>query len=70
MLDFFEQVLGILEAVWDFFINFLESLLTCLVVLSQASSLPLAMSPYLPTIISSCVISVVALFIVKFLIGR
>lgn len=70
MFDFFEKILGYIEDFFEFFVNFCESLFKALEVLGDSITFPMFLSGYLPSIISSSVLIVTSLAVVKFLIGR
>lgn len=70
MFDFFDQVLGILNTAWTFFTNIINSLILAFDTLSNAVMLPAELALFMPSVISSCVIIMLALAVVKFLVGR
>lgn len=70
MFDFFSKILGYVESFFEYFVDFLESLMTALGILISSIAVPLSLSSMLPTILSSAVIIVVALAVAKFIIGR
>lgn len=70
MFDFFSKILGYVESFFEYFVDFLESLMTALGILISSIAVPLSLSSMLPTILSSAVIIVVSLAVAKFIIGR
>lgn len=70
MFSFFEQISGWVNTVFQFFINLVESLLQAILFLSQAVPFSVSLAAYMPSIIGSSVVCVVAIFIIKFLLGR
>lgn len=70
MFDFFDKIVGFLETLWDFFINLVNSLIVALTATVTAATLPVTLMPFLPAIIGSAVMIVIAFAVVKFIIGR
>ena len=70
MFDFFSKILGFVESFFEYFLNLIESLFLALRVLSTATQVPLFLSGYVPSILSSALLIVVALGVVKFIVGR
>lgn len=70
MFDFFAKVLGFIETVFEFFINFIESLFKSIEILAKSVIFPFELVGFLPSIIGSALIIVVSLGVIKFLIGR
>ena len=70
MFDFFEQVLGMLESFFEFFINTCESLFTATEVLTKAVVFPMELVGLLPSLLGSSLLIVISLATVKFIIGR
>lgn len=70
MFDFFDKFIGFLEIIWDFFINLVNSLIIALSATVTAATLPVTLMPFLPAIIGSSVMIVIAFAVVKFIIGR
>lgn len=70
MVNFFEFIINFFESIGTIISMLIESLLTAVTVLTSAVSIPLVISPYLPVIVSSCLFSVIAIMVLKFLLGR
>lgn len=70
MVNFFEFIINFLESIGTIISMLIESLLTAITVLTSAVAIPLVISPYVPIIISSCLFSVIAIMVIKFLLGR
>lgn len=70
MFDFFNQIIGYVETAFDFLLNFIESLITAVVFVSNSSAVVLSMAGFMPNIIGTCLVIVVSISIIKFLIGR
>lgn len=71
MNEFFSQIVGFFETVFQFFVNVIESLLLAINMLIKA--LPIILNVgivYMPAIIGSSLMIVCAVSIVKFIIGR
>lgn len=70
MFDFFDKIIGFIEQVWDFFVNLINSLIIALSAVVTASTLPQLLMPFLPAVVASSFMIVVAFAVVKFIIGR
>lgn len=63
IVEFIQQLAG-------FVVMVIESLVTAITVLVSAVSLPVAFTGFLPEILLTCMVCLVALATVKFLVGR
>lgn len=70
MFDFFNQVLGFIQTVFDFFISLVESLILGISLLVSSIDLPLLLVGYVPPILGSAIVVCFSIYIIKFLIGR
>lgn len=70
MLEFFDQIIGFIESVFQFLINIVESLILLIAVIPGAIALPLTLAGYLPGIIATAVMSIVAIGVAKLIVGR
>ena len=70
MFDFFEQILGFFELAWQFFLNLFDMLVVLLRTLTAAVELPIQLSLVLPSVLGASVIIFLAVFVVKFIVGR
>lgn len=71
MNEFFSQVVGFLEVLFQFVVNLVEGLLLAINVLFNSSSFVLFVGAvYMPAIIGASVMIVVAVSVVKFIIAR
>lgn len=70
MFEFFSKIIGFISSVWDYFINFIESLVQAVAFLVSSSAFAVALIGYMPGIIGTAIVVFLAVFIVKFLIGR
>lgn len=70
MFDFFGTILGWLQTLANFIVSLVESLILAIVALSASSSLPLTLVSFMPAILGASITIVVAVMVVKFLIGR
>lgn len=70
MLNFFETIIGYVELIWNFFLNLLQSLLTLLVALLQALTLPNKLVMFAPSFMAASILAVGAIAAIKLIIGR
>lgn len=70
MFDFFSQVIGFIEVAWQYFMNLISSLIMAVGFLATSISFPLAIVSYMPAIIGTAIVVFMAIFVIRFLIGR
>ncbi len=70
MFDFFEQILGNVAMVIDYFIGLVHSLISFVGVLAGAVVLPQTLIGYMPALLGTAVLSVISVGVVKMIIGR
>ena len=70
MFDFFSKILGFVEVLFDYFVNLIESLIMAVYFAGTAVSFTTYLVPFMPAIIGSAIVVFVAIYLVKFLIGR
>ena len=69
-MNFFDSVVSFFETLMNMISQFFSSLITAVNFISTSVGFTTALSFYLPTFIGSCLIIVVALGILKFVLGR
>lgn len=70
MLSFFDQIIGFFVTIWTLISNFVQMLVTFIDVVAQSILVPHNLMVYLPPIIGTAVLIVVAVSIVKLILGR
>lgn len=70
MFDFFSKILGFVEVVFDYFVNLIESLLIAVYFTGTAVSFTTYLVPFMPAIIGSAIVVFLAIYLIRFLIGR
>lgn len=70
MFDFFSKILGFIETVFEFFINLVESLFKALEILAKSIVFPFELVGFLPAFLGSAMVIVIAVGVIKFLVGR
>lgn len=70
MFDFFDKILGFVEIIWDYFINLIESLAMAVYFVGTSVSFTTYIVPFMPAIIGSAIVVFMAIYLIKFLIGR
>ncbi len=70
MLEIFNNIAGFFEVIWQFFTNFITSLIIALQVLQSSTQLPAILTVFMPGIISSSIIVTATIFVLKFIVGR
>lgn len=70
MFDFFNQISGFAVSLFQFFVNLVESLIQAVIFMGSGVSFSLAIVPFMPSIIGTAIVIFIAIFVIKFLIGR
>ena len=70
MIEFFEVMLGLLDAVGTFIQGAISTLFLAIDALEVLIALPLALIGILPTILATALTLVLLLYIIKFCLGR
>lgn len=70
MFDFFEKILGFVEYFFSFLTNLTRSLLSAVLAISTGTSFLMQLSGLMPTIVSSSILIVLFMAILKFILGR
>lgn len=69
MLDFFESIVNFFELIWEFISNILSGIINLLKIVSMALPLPSFLVAFVPGIIGSCILAVLAIGVGKLIIG-
>ena len=69
MVDWLTEIGNMIASICQFFINFVSSLGQAIVVLTNASTAPVIMIPWMPIIIGTSITSVVAIAVLKLIVG-
>lgn len=70
MLEFFNNIFGYFEIFWQFLQNIIESITMSIVMLTNTSAFPLSLVGFMPAIIGTSITCVVAISVMKFIVGR
>lgn len=70
MFNFFDFIVDFINIIWTFIQNSINSLFNLLSVLTSGPVIITAMTPYMPTIITTCLGLVISCAIFKFILGR
>lgn len=70
MFDFFSTVLGWFQTLANFIISLVESLILAIVALINSIQLPIILIGYMPAVIGASISIIIAIMVVKFLLGR
>ena len=70
MFDFFNQISGFAVSLFQFFVNLVESLIQAVIFMASGVSFATAIIPFMPSIIGTAIVNFLAIFVIKFLIGR
>lgn len=70
MLNFFDWFVNFFETIGTIITTLIESLITAFAVIQAAVAIPSYFSLIVPGILSTCMIALIALAVIKFLLGR
>lgn len=70
MFEFFDMVGGFLDLLWQYVSNMFSSLLLAVTFLATSLSFPQMLIAYMPPIIGSAILIFMAVYVVRFLIGK
>lgn len=70
MFDFFGQIIGFIETIFEFFINFLETLQRLFEMVVKGIAVPIEMLGFLPAFLGAPLLIFLVVSIVKFILGR
>lgn len=70
MFDFFSKILGFVEVVFDYFVNLIESLFMAVYFTGTAVGFTTYLVSFMPAIIGSAIVVFLAIYLIRFLIGR
>lgn len=70
MLNFFDSVISFFETIINMITQFFSSMFLALQFINSSVTYTGLMAYYLPTVIGSCLLIVVALGVLKFILGR
>lgn len=70
MFDFFGESLGFLSSIFQFILNTIESLIMAIHFVTSSVSYAGTLVAYMPSILGSCIVMFIGIYLVKFLINR
>lgn len=70
MFDFFNLISGFAVSLFQFFVNLVESLIQAVIFMGAGGAFAAAIVPFMPSIIGTSIVIFLAIFVIKFLIGR
>lgn len=70
MFDFFGQVIGYIEHIFEFFINFIEALFRLIELVAKGIVVPFELLGLMPSFLGGALLAFLVVGIVKFILGR
>lgn len=70
MFEFFDIFLGAFETAWSLVVGFVETMIKAVELYLSSNAFILQLLPYLPTYMGSCALIVIAVSVVKVILGR
>lgn len=70
MLNFFDWLVSFFEVIGTIITTLIESLITAFSVIAAAVAVPAIFSGIVPGILSTCMVALISLAVIKFLLGR
>lgn len=69
MFNFFDTIVDFFDTIWQFITNFITGLINAIVIVTQATSIPLQLLVYVPSFIFTSITIVLAIGVVKLIVG-
>lgn len=70
MFAFFGEIAGFFEAAWNYFTNFVESLVLAVSMMASASGFATMLVQYVPSILGASITIFIVIYTIKLLTGR
>ena len=70
MFDFFDQIVGFFEVIWEVVVNTINSLVQLLNIVSTFLTVQTTLLPLLPSFLMTSVLIVIAIGTAKLIVGR
>ena len=69
MFKFFDSLMDFIFTIWNLVVNTISSLINAIVVVTQATRVPLRLISYVPAVIGASITLVVAIGVIKLVLG-
>lgn len=69
MFKFFDSLMDFIFTIWNLVVNTISSLINAIVVVTQATTVPLQLISYVPAVIGASITLVVAIGVIKLVLG-
>lgn len=69
MFKFFDSLMDFIFTIWNLVVNTISSLINAIVVVTQATTVPLRLISYVPAVIGASITLVVAIGVIKLVLG-
>lgn len=69
MFKFFDSLMDFIFTIWNLVVNTISSLINAIVVVTQATTVPLQLVSYVPAVIGASITLVVAIGVIKLVLG-
>ena len=69
MFSFFDTVVDFFDTIWQFFTNIITGLINAIMIVTQATSIPLRLLVYVPSFIFTAISIVLAVGVIKLIVG-
>ena len=69
MFKFFDSLMDFIFTLWNLVVNTISSLINAIVVVTQATTVPLQLISYVPAVIGASITLVVAIGVIKLVLG-
>ena len=69
MFKFFDSLMDFIFTIWNLVVNSISSLINAIVVVTQATTVPLQLISYVPAVIGASITLVVGIGVIKLVLG-
>lgn len=69
MFKFFDSFMDFITTIWNLVVNTISSLINAVVIVTQATSVPVQLLSYVPAVIGASITLVVGIGVIKLLVG-
>lgn len=69
MFSFFDTIIDFFDTIWQFLTNIITGMINAIVIVTQATAIPLQLLVYVPSFIFTSITIVLAIGVVKLIVG-
>lgn len=70
MFDFFNTIIGYIEMAWEYFTNLIATIVFACQMITASLTFPRMLVGVVPAVVGAAILIFIAVYVVKFFIGR